>query len=162
MVFPLVRIASAGTVAAIALATLGCENKQPTDAPPIPTVSIASAPVQAAVPDPQPTAEVPAPGPSYDPGRAVETFRARTARATADPGTAQFRDLKLNSSNSALCGSINVKDASGQYIGYRGFVTTQERVYFAPAQCDALSADLSPKDRNACWIYKKDTGALCD
>lgn len=54
---------------------------------------------------------------------AIARLQRDTTLALKDPSSAQFRNLRLRSGNTVLCGEVNSKNKFGGYVGFRPFVT---------------------------------------
>lgn len=56
----------------------------------------------------------------------VAKLKEKIANTLRDPMSAQFRNLQVTASKSALCGEINAKNAFGGYVGFRRFVASDD------------------------------------
>lgn len=86
----------------------------------------------------------------------VSELQTRTAQQLKDPSSAQFAKVRLNSDKTALCGSVNAKNAFGGYVGFREFITTKDAVLFKPDQCGTTSVfNMPPEAGTACILFLK-------
>jgi len=57
---------------------------------------------------------------------AIEALQAKVAAELTDPGSAQFRNIKLNATKEFLCGEINGKNQMGGYVGFVPFAVSKD------------------------------------
>ena len=74
----------------------------------------------------------------------VEEVKRRVLDRLNDPGSAQFRDVKLHTKTGAGCGEVNAKNRMGGYVGFTLFVAFKDGdVRFEPTE------NLSSNDASA-------------
>lgn len=56
----------------------------------------------------------------------IETLQAKVAAQLTDPGSAQFRNVKLSPTKEFICGEINGKNKMGGYVGFVPFVASND------------------------------------
>lgn len=58
----------------------------------------------------------------------MEELKEKVTALLKDPSSAQFQNLRLTSAG-ALCGEVNARNAFGGYVGFRGFVASEEKTF---------------------------------
>lgn len=58
----------------------------------------------------------------------IAALKVSLTRALRDPDSVKFRDIKLNSKRTALCGEYNSKNGFGAYVGFRGFISSPSKL----------------------------------
>lgn len=89
-------------------------------------------------------------------GERIALLQAKAAEALFDPSSAQFRNVKLNTEKSALCGDINAKNKLGGYVGFRPFVATESAAaIWNGGKCDnagSYSAQIACLDEELVYL----------
>lgn len=73
-------------------------------------------------------------------------FKDKIKRELVDPESAQFRDLKLTSSNKCLTGEVNAKNRMGGYVGFKKFFASEQKVIIANETSDEMKIIMATID----------------
>jgi hypothetical protein len=77
----------------------------------------------------------------------IEELEKRIAATLTDPGSAQFRNVKLSQDQKYLCGEINGKNRLGGYVGFKDFAVSYNDDYIDDSDGPGLKviAKATPK-----------------
>lgn len=82
----------------------------------------------------------------------IEKLKSALLLALVDPNSVQFRDVKLNSSRSALCGQFNAKNRMGGYNGFKGFISTHSELMVQNANPNGFQEGMSAVNYNLAML----------
>jgi hypothetical protein len=91
-------------------------------------------------------------------------LQTKLTQAMKDPTSVQFKEIRLNTPMTAICGQFNAKNSFGGYVGFREFISGNEGTFIKPEGCGVVPVvDLIAADATACmkYVLAKGTNDIC-